>query len=106
MPLVVRICLDRDACPHQLLEHAPQARESLPGDFLKLGPMLVDHPLVMIGGNGGQALRNEIIEGKAPFDLDHIPLLAEVLHGVHEQQFDATPFALRQPLASGRDKSI
>jgi hypothetical protein len=56
--------------------------------------MFLNHPLVMLGGDGRQALWKEVVERVAPLHLDHVSLLAEVLDIVNEKQFDTAPRTL------------
>ena len=58
-------------------------------NLLQPGAVLLDHPLVMVGGDGGQALRQQVVHGVAALDLDDVALLAEVIDRLDQQQFDA-----------------
>ena len=60
MPFVVGIGLDGDALAAERIGQLAEAGQPLVLNRLQAGPVLVDHPLVMIGGEGGQALRQEI----------------------------------------------
>ena len=64
--------------------------------------MLGHHPLVVLRGNRGQPLRDQVVRGVAAFDLDHLALRAQVLHGLDQQQLDAAVRSLGQPLGSMR----
>jgi hypothetical protein len=66
--------------------------------------VLLNHPLVVVGGNCGQALREQKVVGIATLHLDNLALLAEVLDIVDEEQFDATARTLGQTAASGFDE--
>jgi hypothetical protein len=61
--------------------------------------MLFDHPLVVVGRDRGETLRQQVVVGEAPLHLDDLTLLAEVLDVVNEQEFNATAFALGQATA-------
>ena len=82
-------CLRRSACRCSL-------------DLLQLDLVLLDHPLVMVVGDRGQALRNQIVVGVAGLHLDDLPLLADVLDRVDQQQLDA---AARTDAATGGRES-
>ena len=56
--------------------------------------MLLDHPLVVLGGDRRQPLRKQVVVGVAPLHLDHLALLAEVFDVMNEQQLDAAALAL------------
>ena len=68
-------------------------------DLGQPGAVLFDHPLVVLAGDGGQALRQQVVVGVAGLHFDDVALLAEVLDRLDQQQFDAAVRALREPLA-------
>ena len=72
-------------------------------DGLQLGPVLLHHPLVVVGGDGGQTLRDQVVHGVAGPHFDHVALLAQVLDRLHQQQLDAAVQALRQSLGAMRN---
>jgi hypothetical protein len=80
---------DRDALLRDLDSLLPQV--GLVGllDGLQLGAVLLDHPLVVVGGHRGQPLRDQIVEGVAGANLDDVALVAEILDVVDQQQLDA-----------------
>ena len=48
----------------------------------------------MVGGDRGQALRNQVVVGVAGLHFDDLALLADVLDRVNQQQLDAAARAL------------
>ena len=62
MPFVVGVGFDRDALPRQVDGQRLQAGQAGLLDGVQLGPMLLDHPLVVVGGDGGQSLRQQVVE--------------------------------------------
>ena len=64
--------------------------------------MLFDHPLVMVGGDRGQTLRQQIVHRVAALHFDDVALLADVIDGLDQQQLDAVVLAAREPLARVR----
>jgi hypothetical protein len=82
----------------QLVGHRLQAGQPRLLDLRQPRFVLLDHPLVMLGGDGGQPLRQEVVHGEAAFDFDHVALLAEVVHRLHQQELDAAMLAFGQSL--------
>ena len=83
MAFVIGVGLDRDARPNEFSQHAAQAGQPFAGNLVELGAMLLHHPLVVLGGDGRQPLRDEVVVGEAPLHLDHFALLAEVFDVMH-----------------------
>ena len=96
---VVGVGLDGDALPGQFGGQGLQAGQPGLLDGLQLGPVLLHHPLVVVGGDRGQALRNQVVQGVAVLHLDHVALLAEMFDRLDQQQLDAAVRSLGQPLA-------
>ena len=103
MAFVVGVGLDRDALPGQVGGQGLQAGQAGLLDGRQLGPVLLDHPLVVVGGDRGQPLREQVVHGVAGLHFDHVALLAQVLDRLHQQQLDAAVRALRQPLGAMRN---
>ncbi len=101
MPFVVGVGFDRHALRGNAIGQLPQAGQPFVLNLQQLGFVLFDHPLVMIGGDGGQALRQQIIHGVAALHFDDFALLAQVVDRLNEQQFDAAVLAALQPLVAG-----
>ena len=101
MAFVVGVGLDRDALLGQFGGQVAQAGHAGVLDLLQPGLVLFDHPLVMVGGDRGQALRQQVVHGVAALDLDDVALRAEVVDGLNQQQLDAVVLAARQPLGGG-----
>ena len=98
MALVIGVRLDRHALPAEVVGHGPEPGQPDLLDLLQLGPMLLDHPLVMVGGERGQAVRQQVVHRVARLDRDHVPLLAEVLDRLDQQEFDPAVGRFGQPL--------
>ena len=103
MAFVVGVGLDRNALPPKLVGQGPQAGQPRLLDLLQLRAMLLHHPLVVLGGHSGQAVREQIVHGVAGPDGHHVALLAQVLDRLDQQQFDAPIGSLGQPLAAVRN---
>ena len=58
--------------------------------------MLVDHPLVVVGRDRRQALRNQVVLRMAGFDLDDVALAAKVIDRLNQQEFNPTVRAARK----------
>ena len=86
---VVGVGLDGDALAAQFVGQGAQAGQAGLLDLLQLGAVLLDHPLVVVGGDGGQPLRHQVVHGVAVLDLDHVALLAQVFDRLDQQQLDA-----------------
>ena len=86
--------LDRDALLGELGGLLPQLGLAGQFDLLQLDLVLIDHPLVVVGGDGRQAMRNEIVVGVAGPHFDDLALLADMLDRVDQQQLDAAARAL------------
>ena len=69
-------------------------------NFLQAGPVLVHHPLVVVGGDRGQPLGQQEVHRVAALDLDDVALRADVIHVLDQQQFDAVVLAARQALGA------
>ena len=95
---VVGVGLDRHALAAQLVGLDAETGQAGLFDLLELGAMLVDHPLVVVGGIGRQALRQQVVQGVAGLDRHHVALLAQVIDRLHQQQLDAAVGRLGQSL--------
>ncbi len=56
--------------------------------------MLFHHSFVVVCGDDCQALRQQVVVGMAGFHLDNLPLLADMVDILSEQQLNATMFSL------------
>ena len=104
MAFVVGVGFDRDALRRDAFGQLPQAGQPFVLNLQQLGLVLFDHPLVMVGGDRGQALRQQIVHRVAALHLDDFALLAEVIDRLDQQQFDAAALAaLDSPVAGRKD---
>ena len=95
-----RVGLDRDAMLRDF--DSLLAKVGLVGllDGLQLRAVLFDHPLVMVRGNGRQAVRNEIVQGVAGLHLNDVALLAQVINRLDQEQLDAAVGGAGEPLVA------
>ena len=88
MSFVVRIGYDRNAL---LRDRICQLAEICqPRFFDRLQPSLVlfHHAAMVVGGQSGEPLWEQVILGKARFDLDDFALLSQVIHRLDQHQLD------------------
>jgi hypothetical protein len=95
---LVGVGFDRDALLGDGIGDLPQRGQAGLLDFQQAGAVLLDHPLVVVVGNGRQTLRQQVIEGVAALDGDDIPLLAEVIDRLNQEELDAAGFAFGEGL--------
>jgi len=58
---------------------------------------------VVLGGDRGEPLRDQVVQGVAVLHFDHVSLLAQVLDRLHQQQLDAAVCPLAQAFGSVRN---
>jgi hypothetical protein len=63
--------------------------------------MLLDHPGVVVGRHGCQSLRQQIVVRVARLDFDNIPLFAQVVHRLNQQQLYTTIGTFGQSILPG-----
>jgi hypothetical protein len=56
---------------------------------MQTGLVLFDHAPVMVGRDGRQTLRQQVIQGVTALHGDNVALLAEVIDRLDEQELDA-----------------
>lgn len=93
---VVGVGFDRDRLLGQFVGLVLVALEFLNFDFAKFFAVFLDHPLMVVGGDGGKPLRQQEIHRKARFDFDQITLFAEVLDIMDQQQLNPAVDSLGQ----------
>ena len=67
-------------------------------DCAKFLTVLLDHPHVVVGGDGRQSLRQQVIDGVASFDFHDVALFSKVFDVVDQQQLNAAMLAFGQTL--------
>ena len=55
---------------------------------------------MVVTGDGRKSIGNQVVVGKPRFDLNNVPLFAEIIHGVNEQQLHTTIGSLGKPLGA------
>ena len=95
MSLVVGVGLDVMLCRPVRLRGLAD-RPAVPSRWPPTARVLFHHSFVVIGGDRGEPLRDQVIQGVAVLDLNHVPLFAKMLDRLHQQQFDAAVRSLGQ----------